>query len=67
MNSERNVRSAGVWGLSGTGEVENNVVCVSPEIEVTADKLVPPSDADGFWITDTPTNALKGTNNILPR
>ena len=54
-----------VGRLARPREVKNGALTIGPEVEITADELRALVDPDDFWITDTPTNALKGSNNIL--
>lgn len=51
--------------LSGPGEVENDTLLISPEIEIAADELRALIDPDRRGISDGRADPFKGQHHIL--
>ncbi len=51
--------------FAGAGEVQNNTLLISPQIEITRDELAAIIDTNGFWIPDLTTHAFECLNHIL--
>ena len=65
MNSDGIARSAVVSGFSGPGELQDDAVGISPEVEIPAAKLRPLIDPDCLGVTHCPTGLVEGADNVL--